>query len=116
MRSLSTRIPVAIAIAILLVGCGMSDEEIAESTKASMQQTFDIFGELRDAQLTVTDVQVLKRDGNRCQGIAKVIHDGTTHDVPVDMTVDGSNVLWKTKRGAFMFVKSQLESVNSPVD
>jgi capsular polysaccharide biosynthesis protein len=94
----------------------MSDNEVAERTKTSMQQMFDIVSELREAQLTVTNVQVLKRDGNRYQGMANVIHDGTTHDVPVDMRVDGSNVFWKTEPGAFMFARSQVESINSPVE
>jgi hypothetical protein len=113
MRSLSKKIPVAISIAMLLIGCGMSEQQIGESTKRSMQQTFDIYAELQDAHLKVTDVRVLKRDGKRYLGVARVIHDGTIRDVPVQMTVDGSNVLWKTERGAFLFVKSQVEGDGS---
>ncbi len=103
MRSL-LKMVIAISIAVFLVGCGMSKEQIAETTKVSMQQTFDTNAQLKEWQLKVTDVQVLKQGENRYQGIAKVVHDGTTHDVPVDITVDGSDVMWKTDQGAFFFV------------
>lgn len=53
--------------------------------------------------LTVTDIQVLEQD-NRFQGMAKIMHEGTSHDVAVEITVDGKNVMWKTDPGAFMFV------------
>jgi hypothetical protein len=114
MKSLPKAIVVSISIAAFLAGCGRSERQVGESTKRSMQQTFDIYAELQDAQLKVIDVRVLERDGERYSGIARVIHDGTTHDVPVEMTVDGSNVFWKTERGAFMFVRPQAESSGSP--
>jgi hypothetical protein len=114
MKSLPNAMVVSMSIATFLVGCGMSEQQVSESTKRSMQQTFDIYAELQDAQLKVTDVQVLKRDGNRYQGIAKIVHEGAIHEVPVEMTVDGSNVLWKTERGAFMFVRPQAERTSSP--
>jgi hypothetical protein len=83
---------------------GMSKEQIGETTKMSMQQTFDTNSQFKEWQLKVTDVQVLKQGENQYQGIAKVVHDGTTHDVPVDLTVDGLNVIWTTDPGAFLFV------------
>jgi phosphotransferase system glucose/maltose/N-acetylglucosamine-specific IIC component len=98
-----------VAVALNIVGSGvskkgMSKEQIGETTTMSMQQAFDTDAQFKEWQLTVTDVQVLKQGENRYQGIAKVVHDGTTHDVPVDLTVDGLNVMWKTDQGAFLFV------------
>jgi hypothetical protein len=80
---------------------GMSKEQIGETTKMSMQQKFATDAQFKEWKLNVTDVQVLKQGENRYQGIAKVVHDGTTHDVPVDLTVDGLDVLWKTDGEAF---------------
>lgn len=87
-----------------LVGCSMSTEQIGETVKSSMQQKFDSDGQFKEWHLSVTRVQVLKEGGNRFKGIANVMHEGTPHDVPVEITVDGSNVMWQVQPGAFMFV------------
>jgi hypothetical protein len=58
----------------------------------------------KEWHITVTSVQLLKQGDNRFQGIAKLTHQGTSHDVPVEITADGTNVMWKTDPGVFMFV------------
>ena len=102
MESITKRAAVVFFAAALLVGCGVSTEQIGETTKASIQQTFDTDAQIKTFHLTVTNVQVLKQGDNRYQGIAKVVHDGTSYDVPVEITADGSNVKWKAEPGAFV--------------
>lgn len=98
------RIAVTILLALTVFGCGLSREQISETVKTSMQEKFDTDPQFKDWHLTVTSVQVLKQGGNQYQGIAKINYEGTLHDVPVDITVDGNNVMWKSDPGAFMFV------------
>jgi len=69
-----------------------------------MQQTFDSDPQFKEWHLAVIRVQALKQVGNRYQGIATVVHEGTSHDIPVEITAEGSNVMWKTEPGALMFV------------
>jgi hypothetical protein len=95
---------VSVLAATLLLGCGMSTEQIGETVKTSMQQKFDSDAQFKEWHLLVTRVQVLKQGENRFQGIASVEHEGTSHDVPVEITADGSNVMWQVQPGAFMFI------------
>jgi hypothetical protein len=99
------KVIIVVAIpAILLVQCGLSTKQIAETVKTSMQQKFDSDTQFKQWHLRVTKVQVVKQGGNQYQGMATVIHEGQSHDVPIEITADGSNVMWQTQPGAFMFV------------
>jgi uncharacterized secreted protein with C-terminal beta-propeller domain len=91
-------------VVMIVFGCGISTEQISETVKASMQNTFNSEDRFKEFRLSVTHVQVIKQDNKRYQGIATVIHDGTAHNVPVEIITDGSNVIWKTDPGAFMFI------------
>lgn len=104
MKTMIKRVAVGLLISTLLVGCGMSTEQIGEAVKTSMQQKFDSDSQLEKWHLSVTKVQVLKQGENRFQGIATVVHEGASHDVPVEITADDSNVIWQVQPGAFMFV------------
>ncbi len=112
MKTMIKKFAVGVLIATLLVGCGMSTEQIGETVKTSMQQKFDSDAQFKEWHLFVTRVQVLKQGENRFQGIATVVHEGTTHDIPVEITADGSNVMWQVQPGAFMFVaQKQLQKL-----
>src|SRR5262245_56371449 len=93
MKTILKGILVVAFAAILLAGCGLSNEQIGETVKTSMQQKFDTDAQFKQWRLTVTKVQVLKQGGNRYQGIATVMHEGEPHDVPVEITADGSAVM-----------------------
>ena len=114
MKTMMKKLAVGAFFAILLVGCGMSIEQIGETVKASMQQKFNSDDQFKEWHLSVTKVQVLKQGDNRFQGIATVLHEGTTHDVPVEITADGLNVIWQVQPGAFMFVaQKELQKLQS---
>jgi len=62
-------------------------------------------------------VDVVRQSGNTYQGLAHVTYKGTRHDIPVDVTADGGNVLWKTPPGSFLFIaqdelKEKLEKIH----
>lgn len=92
---------------ILVTGCnfsastGLSAGKISETVKNSMQQKFDSDAPFKEWRLTVTNVQVQKQDDTRYKGTATLLHDGDSHDVPVDITVNGENINWQVKPGGF---------------
>lgn len=103
---------ILVGITFVIMGCGMSNNEISETVKTSMNNTFSSDPQFVQYNLQVSEVTVLKQGGNKYQGIAKVAHEGATHDVPVDITVDGKNVIWKTDQGAFLFIaQKQLQNL-----
>lgn len=102
---------IAIA-AFILGGCGLSKEQIGETVKASMQQTFDTDAQFKDWHLAVNEVQILKQGDNQYQGLAKITYKGESHDVPVEVTADGKNVMWQVRPGGFAFVaQKELEKL-----
>lgn len=88
----------------LIISCGLSKEEIAETVKTSMQETFDSDHQFREYGLKVVDVSVLGLSDRSYKGYVKVLHDGSTHNVTVDVLVDGESVAWEAPQGAFMFI------------
>jgi TonB family protein len=107
----------AVLFVAAVVGCGMSKEEISRAVKTSMQSKFDTDPQFKSWHLTVTDVQVLSKGGNLYAGIARISHEDSPHDVAVDITVDGDQVMWKVPPGSFEFVlDDRQESTNEPGD
>ena len=104
MRSKIRALALGVLAAALLIRCGQSTDQIGETVKTSMQQKFDSDAQFKNSRLSVTRVQVLKQGENRYQGIATVMHEGESHDVPIEITADGSNVMWLAPSGSFMFV------------
>lgn len=80
-------------------------ETAAASVKISMQRKFDTDPDFEDLQhLTVIDVVLIHKAGNEFKGIATVeTPDGVAHDVPIDVTADGGDVIWESGPGAFLF-------------
>ena len=79
-------------------------ESAAATVRASMQRDLDNDPDLGKLGLKVVEVNLVNKAGNEYKGIATVkTRDGATHEVPVDVTADESNVLWETPPGAFVF-------------
>lgn len=104
MRATMKVLACAVLAAAVLVGCAPSTEEIGATVKASMQQTLDNDATFKQWHLSVSNVAVVHQSENRYQGIATVMHEGEPHEVPVEITADGSNVMWQVQPGAFLFV------------
>lgn len=79
-------------------------DEAAAGVKSSMQQKLDTDADLSKLKLTVTDVTLVNKAGNEYKGIATIrTKTGSTHDVPIDVTADGDNLIWDAGPGAFLF-------------
>jgi hypothetical protein len=89
-----------VMLCALLAACGPSPEQIAQRVQASMQESPDV----RKLGVSVTKVMVMKESGNKYQGMATVEYKGVERQVPVQVTAEGENVMWRTEPGAFMFV------------
>lgn len=100
------RITLAMSMSVLLLmtACGISNDQVAADVKQSMQETMNTNPDMQKMNLRIETVQVMKQTGNQYVGIAKVIHAGESHDVPVQITADGQGVMWSTQPGAFLFV------------
>lgn len=103
-----------IILSLIVAGCGLSKEEIGEAVKLSMQEKLDSESQWQQWHLNILNVQVFRKGWNKYQGIAKVKHEGTSHDVQVEITADGKNVMWKVPPGGFSFiVQKELEKLQS---
>ena len=78
-----------------------------------MQSTLDSDPDLREYRLVVTTVQVFKKGDETYRGIASIRHDGESHDVFVDILVDGENILWEAPPGSFLFIAPGLDELES---
>ena len=90
--------------ASFISGCGLSKEEISETVQSSMQNTFDTDPEFKKWNMEVLNVQVFKQGDNNYKGLANIAFDGTSHDVVLQIAVDGENVMWEAPAGSFLFV------------
>lgn len=52
----------------------------------------------------VDGITLFKKSDNNYKGIVSIIYEGTSHDVSVDVLVDGDSVMWEASPGAFMFI------------
>jgi len=98
------KMPAIVLLTLALAACGQSAEQVGSSVLRSMQHKFTNDLELSKLRVAIAKVVVIKETGNSYQGIATVLHDGKEWQVPVQVTADGDNVLWRTEPGAFAFV------------
>jgi len=77
----------------------MSTEEIGKTVKASMQETLNSDQNLSEYELKVDNVQVFKQGGNTYKGLVNIIYKGSSHNVTVEVIVNGKNVLWEAAPG-----------------
>lgn len=94
-------------IAVMIYGCGMSTQDIGETVKTSMQETFNTDSSFQKYNLKVNSIQVLKKGDGTYKGVASIIYKGSPHNVIVEILVDGNNVMWETSPGSFMFIAQE---------
>lgn len=81
----------------------LDEAQIAQTVRTELQHQLDT-GPIERAHLQVGKVTVLHDQGNRYRAIASVAMDGSPHDVPLDVMVDGKKIEWNPESGAFAFV------------
>lgn len=96
------------ATLVVVAACSPNPEEIGRNVQQSMQQTLSTDENFAKYEIKVLKVVVIKEAGNTYQGMATVrTKRGTEKQVPVQVTADGSNVLWKVEPGTFLFVAQE---------
>jgi len=93
-----------IFLILFVGGCGLYQNQIGKTVKLSMQEKFNSDPQFKKFHLVVTDVQIAHKGGNQYQGIAKITYQGTSYDVPVEITADRDRVIWQVPPGGFSFI------------
>jgi len=88
----------------VLVSCGFSKEEISNKVKTSMQEKFDTDEQFKYYKLQIQNVTVIKQSNSIYKGLVKLNYESSTYEIPVDITVDESNVMWQTEPNVFNFI------------
>lgn len=91
-------------LAYEMIGGRMSSDELGYEVKASMQESFRSNPELSRYSLSITDLTVVKVEGNQYRGLASVSHEGEIHKLPVEITYDGDSFMWNTDGSNFGFL------------
>ena len=102
MVSSTTRLSILLLLALIISGCRASVDEISAQVKSSMQESFDSDPKFSNMHLVVTTVVLVRSHDNVYEGMATVISARQSHDVPITVTADGSNTIWKTQPGALI--------------
>ncbi len=91
--------------ASLLVACAPNPEQIGQRVMTSMQETFSTDPNFTKYEIKVMKVVVVKETGNKYQGMATLVtKKGAQKQVPVQVTAEGENVIWRTEPGALLFI------------
>jgi hypothetical protein len=85
-------------------------DQLSAQVKQSMQEKFNGDPQFSKYDIHVQKIMLIKESGNKYNGIATVVaKSGSSHEVMIDVTDDGQNLLWQSQPGAFMFlVQEQL--------
>jgi len=91
-------------------------EQLTRSVQQALQEKFDNDPKFSKYHVRVEKVGLIKESGNKYDGIATVRTPGLSdHQVSIDVIADGSNMMWQTQPGAFLFLAQQdLQAPNSP--
>lgn len=87
-----------------LGSCGMSSEKVLSIVKESLQQKLSNDSEFKSFNLVVQDLKVAKISAGKYDGLADIKFRDKSYSVPLDITVDGNQVLWSSKPLAFGFL------------
>ncbi len=99
-----SKVILAVFFLVLLTGCGLSKEDIGQAVKESMQETLKSDPSFKKYNLKVSDVSVFQKGGNNYKGMVSIEYKGNSHNVSVEILVDGNNVMWEAEPGSFLFV------------
>jgi hypothetical protein len=95
----------AAVVAVFFIGCdARSPDAIGSTVKKGLQQQLDTNPAFKDDFLVVREVSVVHEQANRYKGLASVVFEGETHQIPVNITADGENILYEIEPGAFLFI------------
>jgi hypothetical protein len=89
---------------LALSACGISEAELKSGINKSMQEQLDSDNQFKQYGMKVTSIDLIKKTSNTYEGFGNVSFKGNQQKVPISVTVDGSNYLWKAEPPAFAFI------------
>ena len=69
----------------------------------SFQETMDEDPEFSEYGIIAKEVSLVKKVGNEYAGLVDIEYKGKPRKISITATIDGSNVIWETKPGQFVF-------------
>ncbi|MDR1143254.1 MAG: hypothetical protein LBK77_03420 [Spirochaetaceae bacterium] len=82
----------AVILGLLIMGCGISKEDLTEQVKLSIEETLTERGL---EGFTVKDLTLIEKGKNEYRGLLEVESDGETEKITINVTVDGDNLMWE---------------------
>ncbi|MFC5741152.1 hypothetical protein [Dyella tabacisoli] len=122
MKPLSTRS--SLAVLAVVIACAMgaylyfdrpSNNAVGLKAAETMQHRLDTTAPINQLHMIVGRVYVTHAKGNKYQGVAFVNLNGDIHQVPVDITLDGEQLLLQVQPGSLMFATQELLKINPGV-
>jgi hypothetical protein len=95
----------------------LTQQQLAQQVEQSMQAKFDTDPNFSKYRIQVEKVQLIKEYGNKYDGIATVRtpRSSSDHEVAIEVTYDGSNMMWQAQPGALLFlVQEGLQGLPTP--
>jgi hypothetical protein len=93
-----------LSLVLGISGCDAYTDSIATKAKDILQSNLNTDAKFSKYKMHVTGVNLVGEGLMKFEGIAKVEMDGTSHDVPISVSSDFSNILVQTKPGGFLFI------------
>lgn len=82
-----------LAFTMILGGCQLSTEDLAEEVRANIEETLKADGSTRHVK--VTDFSLVHEDGKRYRGILNTREHGQKFVYSVRVTYDGERFMWE---------------------
>lgn len=93
-----------VALALALIGCSPTPETVGEMARTSIQDVLKVDPRFQGTVVEVVRVQLAVDGDKQYKGIASIRHKGVTHEIPVNVVVDGLSIKWSTAPDAFSFI------------
>jgi hypothetical protein len=91
-------------------------KQLSQSVEQSMQEEFDSDPSFSKYHIQVEKVGLIKESGNKYDGIATVrTLRSSNHDVAIEVTYDGSKIMWQSPPGALQFLAQEdVQTLTTP--
>ena len=76
---------------LMVVGCGLSTEQLTKEVKASIAETYKEKG----LNIKIEDLTLIKKNKTEYKGILKTSGQGGKQTLTVNVTVDGNSFMWE---------------------
>jgi len=76
---------------LIVLGCGVSTEDLAKQVRASIEETWKEQG----VKIKIDDLTLIKKSKTEYKGILNVSAYGEKQTLTVNVTVDGKNLMWQ---------------------